>query len=57
MQHHPAASWEIKEKVRKLWEELTAELSPELVAEAEARGRALDLWETAEALLAEFDKL
>ncbi|MFK7801822.1 MAG: tetratricopeptide repeat protein, partial [Anaerolineae bacterium] len=50
---HSASNYEIKEKVRMLWEELVAELSPELIAEAEARGRELDLFETAENLLAE----
>ena len=32
---------------------VVAELPPKLVVEAEARGRELDLWQTAEALLAE----
>jgi tetratricopeptide (TPR) repeat protein len=53
VRHHPASDWEIKEKVRKLWEELVAELSPQLVSEAEARGREMDLYETAESLVAE----
>jgi len=53
VRHHRASNWEVQEKVRKLWEELVAELRPELVAEAEAQGRELDLWETANLLLAE----
>ncbi len=53
VQNDTGRDWEIKEKVRRLRDELVAELPPELVAEAEARGRELDLWETAEALLAE----
>lgn len=48
---HPASLQESKNRVLKLREELTAELPIEMVTEAEARGRALDLWETAEALL------
>ncbi|MEM7116133.1 MAG: helix-turn-helix domain-containing protein [Chloroflexota bacterium] len=53
VQNHSASSWEIKQKARLLRDELGAELPPELVAEAEARGRELDLGETAELLLAE----
>ncbi|MCP4421482.1 MAG: XRE family transcriptional regulator [Chloroflexi bacterium] len=53
VQQHSASSYEIKEKARQLWEELTAELPPELIAKAETRGRELELWETAEVLLME----
>ena len=55
VQHHPASNYELKKKAGKLWDELAAEVSPEVVAEAEARGRLLDLGETAEGLLAEGD--
>jgi len=51
--NHPSSHYESREKARKLWEELAAELPAELIAKAEARGRELDLWETAESLLAE----
>ena len=51
IRHHSASSWEIREKGRLLWEELVAELSPELVVEAETRGRELDLFKTAATLL------
>lgn len=50
---HPAALHESKERVHELQAELEAELSPELVAVALERGRALDLWRTAVSLLAD----
>lgn len=53
VRNHPASNYEIKKKANSLWGELVAELSSELIAEAKARGRELDLFETAEALLAE----
>ena len=49
--NHPASLQESKNRVLPLLEGLTAELPAELVAEAEARGRELDLGETAEGLL------
>ena len=53
VKQHPSANYEAREKVSKLWEELEAELDADTVAAAEARGRELDLFETAEALLVE----
>ena len=53
VRHHRASSWELQEKARKLWEELVAELPPEVIAAAEAEGRGLNLQETAVALLSE----
>jgi tetratricopeptide (TPR) repeat protein len=50
VRHHPASFYEIREKARQLWEELAAELPAELVAEADARGREMDLWETAQSV-------
>lgn len=53
--NHPAATQMSKEQVVALKEELTAELSADVVLAAEVRGRELDLWETAVSLLAEKD--
>jgi hypothetical protein len=39
----------------KLIEAVAASLPPDVVAAAQARGRARDLWETAEELLAELE--
>ena len=51
VQHHHASMYEIKEKARQLWEELTAKLPAEIIAEAESQGRELDLRDTAVSLL------
>ena len=56
VEHHPGTYWEVQEKAQKLWQEVVVEIPPDLVAQAETRGRELDLRETAEALLAEWDK-
>ncbi|MCP4421207.1 MAG: tetratricopeptide repeat protein, partial [Chloroflexi bacterium] len=53
VRYHSSSTYEIREKVHKLQAELTAELPPDLITKAEARGRELDLFETAESLLAE----
>lgn len=50
---HPSSVFRVKQKARKLWDELAAELPDAVVVEAEARGKALDLFETAESLLSE----
>ena len=50
---HPSSYFESREKAHRLWDELAAELPTDLVARAEARGRDLDLQETAATLLAE----
>ena len=47
VKHHSASTYETREKASKMWDELAAELSPDVVAEAEVRGRELNLWETA----------
>ncbi len=52
---HPSSHFESREKAGRLWEELVAELPSELVSEAEARGREMDLMQTAESLLAEVE--
>ena len=53
VQHHPSSSYEIKTNARRLWDDLKTSLPPESIAEAEARGSTLDLFETAATLLAE----
>ena len=50
VKHHSASTYEIREKAHKMWGELAAELSPDVIAETKARGMALDLWKTAEEL-------
>ena len=50
---HPSSHYESREKARRLWDELAAELPADLVARADVRGRNLDLEDTAAALLAE----
>ena len=50
---HRSSHYESREKARRLWEELAAELPADLVAAAQARGYNLNLEETAAALLAE----
>ena len=51
--NHRSSYYETKQKVRHLWDELSAELPADLIAAAEARGRELDLWHSAETLLAD----
>ena len=51
--NHPSAAFETCQKAKALRNDLVAELPSELVEMAEANGRQLDLFETAEALLAE----
>jgi hypothetical protein len=53
--HHPGDVAETKGEAAKLLEELRVELPPEIVSEAQERGRARDLWATVEELLAELD--
>ena len=53
VQNHPSSHFESREKARRLREELAADLPPELVTEAEVSGREIDLFRTAESLLAE----
>ena len=53
VKHHSSANYEAREKVHKLWEELEAELDADTVSAAEARGRELDLFDTAETPLAD----
>ena len=47
VKHHSAGTYETREKASKMWDKLAAELSPDVVAEAEVRGFELDVWETA----------
>lgn len=54
---HPSTYYESQEKARQLWEELVEELPAELIAKAEARGREMDLFETAESLLSKDTEL
>jgi predicted ATPase/DNA-binding SARP family transcriptional activator len=53
VQHHPATWRYYKDKAAHLLAKLEAELPPEIVAAAQERGRARDLWQTVEELLAE----
>ena len=50
--HHPAAAHESKDRVAVLKAELEAKRSPEIATASKAQVQALDLWETAEPLLA-----
>ncbi len=51
VQHHPAGEYETKEKAGRLLAEWTPALPPEMVTSAQTRGRTLDVWATASALL------
>ena len=51
VREHPSSHFESREKARRLREELVAELPSELVTEAEARGREMDLMGTAESII------
>jgi predicted ATPase len=54
--HHPACRKETAVRAQGLILELYTQLPPEIPRAAEERGRAGDLWGTAEALLAELEK-
>ena len=51
--NHPANLQYVRDKAARLMADLSAELPPDIVAAAQARGQARDLWATAEAALAE----
>jgi tRNA A-37 threonylcarbamoyl transferase component Bud32 len=55
VQNHASSSFEIREKALVLWEELVAELPAAIIAKAEARGKALDLFAVVKSLLANGD--
>ncbi len=52
-QSHPQADPFTRERAKKLLDELSAKLPPEIFTEAQERGKALDLWETVDELLGE----
>ncbi|MEM7116494.1 MAG: hypothetical protein AAF614_28925 [Chloroflexota bacterium] len=55
VRHDSGSDWEVRQKASTLGNELVAQLPTNLVDEAEARRRELNLWETAVSLL-EIDK-
>ena len=54
--HHPATEALFKNKAASLLADLMTRLPPEVVEAAQARGRARDLWQMVEALLAELSQ-
>ncbi len=56
VQHHPASEHETKEKAKRLLLEWADSLSPEELTSTLARGRELDLWQTAAGLFEEISE-
>ncbi len=54
--YHPASEQETKGRANRLLDKLGFSLPPELVAAAQERGKARDLWVTAGELLAELEE-
>ena len=55
--HHPASEQETKDRATRLRAERTAELPAVIVASAQARPQALDLWKSVDQLLKELPTL